>query len=46
MFIGARKPCPKQMNMDSMNIFEQEVRDDPKLLGENGEIPTYEWSSW
>ena len=27
-----------------MNIFEQQVRDDPKLPGDSGEIHVSEWS--
>ena len=27
-------------------VLVPKVRDDPKLLGDNGEIPFFEWSGW
>ena len=27
-------------------LFETQVRDNPKLLDDSGEVPKHEWSSW
>ena len=36
----------KLLSVHTFTLDQQEVRDEPKLLGDSGEVPISKWSGW
>ena len=43
-FIG--RICGLEICGAYINLSIAKVQDDPKLLGDSGEVPVFEWSGW